>query len=51
MDVRKVNREEKIAEAKHSIVEFIQNTDLDHSMIDREIRHRLNKVIDKVHDD
>ena len=51
MDVLKLKRESKIAEAKNSILEFIENTDIDTSKIDREIRKRLNKVIDRVHDE
>ena len=49
MDEKKRSREQNVIDAKNSIQDFIDNVDIDTSLIDRATRKKINKVIDRVH--
>ena len=49
LDERKQNREFRLRHARNSIIEFINKTALDTSVIDNNIRKRINEVVDRVY--
>ena len=51
MDETKIKREQKLIDARNSIIEFINNTELDKSLITNDIKKRMIETVDKVYSD
>jgi len=51
MDAEKIRREKRLKDAKESIVEFINKTQLDNSKITNGTKSKLIKVVEEVYQD
>ena len=47
LDERKINREKRLEDAKNSVKEFINNTVMDTSIIDKKIKGRIDDMVEE----